>query len=156
MGHRRERRDHGADHRAVSCSNRPPATRGNENRRRFFAYATWVGDLAIAAIDRIDAASTRKPAFVVFSDHGPDFDFDSTNPLSRDLDLRTSNFVAVRPSDGGEIVPDDVSLANLFPIVLNRELGWDMPLLPDRYFAWPANGSLTDFVELDPATWKAR
>jgi hypothetical protein len=92
----------------------------------------------------------------VFSDHGPDFDFSDADPLAYDLDVRTSNFIAVRAPGEADAVPDDLTLVNLLPTVLDRELGWTLPKQPDRFWAWPRNGSIIDFVELDPGTWKAK
>jgi hypothetical protein len=126
-----------------------------ERRRAYFAYAHWVGDLAIVAVDRIRAASASPPVIFVVSDHGPDFDFSDADPLAYNLDDRTSNFTAVFVPNRDDVIADDITLVNLFPAVLNGILGWDLPRSPDRFWAWPANGSILDFVELDPATWKA-
>jgi hypothetical protein len=127
-----------------------------ERRRRFYDYATWVGDLTISTIDRILDASVTRPVIAVFSDHGPDFDFNNDDPLASDLNIRTSILMAVLTPDRADVLPDRASVVNLFPHVLNRYVGSNLAIQPDRFWAWRANSSILDFVEIDPRTWKAK
>jgi len=131
-----------------------PAAAVEQRRRAYFDYASWVGSQALATVDRIMAASDRPPVVVVTSDHGPDFDFSDSDPLAYDLNDRTSNFIAASIPGQRDVLPDDLTLVNLLPFVLDASIGWDLPIQPDRFFGWPAGGSILDFVELDPATWR--
>jgi hypothetical protein len=124
--------------------------------QRFYDYATWVAKQTIATVDRILDASPTPPVIVVFSDHGPDFDYNADDPLSSDLEVRTSCFLAVLTPGNRDIVPDDVTLVNLFPHLLNPYLGSDLPIQLDTFWAWKANSSVLDFVEVDPLTWKPK
>jgi len=129
-----------------------PASAVEQRRQAYFGYASWVASQTLATVDRIMAASDRPPVILVVSDHGPDFAFSDADPLSYDLRDRTSNFIAALVPGHDNVVPDDLTLVNLFPVVLDASLGWDLPVRPDRFFAWPAGGSIVDFIELDPAT----
>jgi hypothetical protein len=131
--------------------NMPEAALG-QRRQAYFGYASWVASETLATVDRIMAASDRPPVIVVVSDHGPDVAFSDDDPLSYNLHDRTSNFLAALVPGHLDVVPDDLTLVNLFPVVFDASLGWDLPVRPDRFFAWPAGGSIVDFVDLDPAT----
>ena len=63
---------------------------------------------------------------MLFSDHGPDISFDTHDPLSADLDQRTSNLIAVLAPGKPDLLPDDLTVVNIFPIVLNAYLGTDL------------------------------
>lgn len=128
----------------------------DERERRFYDYATWVSSLTVATIDRILAASPSPPVVAVFSDHGPDFDFNMEDPLTSDLDIRTSTFMAVLVPGRADVLPDDATVVNLLPFVLNASLGLELSIQPNTYWAWRANSSILDLVELDPRTWKAK
>jgi hypothetical protein len=129
-----------------------PAAAVEQRRQAYFGYASWVASQTLATVDRIVAASERPPVILVVSDHGPDFAFSDADPLSYDLGDRTSNFIAALVPGHDDVIPDDLTLVNLFPAVLDASLGWDLPVRPDRFFAWPAGGSIVDFIELDPVT----
>ena len=128
----------------------------DERERRFYEYATWVGSLTVATVDRILAASPSPPVVAVFSDHGPDFDFNMEDPLSSDLDLRTSTFMAVLLPGGADVLPDNATVVNLLPVVLNASIGTEFAIQPNRFWAWRTGSSILDLVELDPRTWKAK
>jgi hypothetical protein len=128
----------------------------DERERRFYDYATWVTSLTVATIDRILAASPYPPVVAVFSDHGPDFDFNMEDPLSSDLDLRTSTFMAVLVPGGADLLPDDATVVNMLPFVLNASLGTEFAIQPNKFWAWRTGSSILDLVELDPRTWKAK
>ncbi len=125
-------------------------------RRQYFGYSAHIADLAVAMIDEIIARSPRPSVIAVFSDHGPDYDFDSHDPLGSDLELRTSNFLAVLTPDRRDVMPDDATLVNLFPYILNPYLGMDLQVQPDSVWAWRTQSSILDFIEVDPGTWKAK
>jgi hypothetical protein len=131
---------------------RDPAVR----RQRFFEYSTFIANRTLATVDSILAASSTPPVIVLFSDHGPDISFDTHDPLSADLDQRTSNLIAVLAPGQADLLPDDATVVNIFPIVLNAYLGTDLPMQPNTFWAWRTGSSILDLVELDPRTWKAK
>jgi hypothetical protein len=125
-------------------------------RHRFFEFSTYIANRTVATIDRILAASSKPPVIVVFSDHGPDISFDTRDPLGADLNQRTSNFIAVLAPGHADLLPDDATPVNIFPIVLDAYLGTDLAIQPDTFWAWRTDSSILDYVELDPRTWKAK
>ena len=125
-------------------------------RHRFFEFSTYIANRTLATVDRILAASARPPVIVLFSDHGPDISFDTHDPLSSDLDQRTSNLIALLAPGRADLLPDDATVVNIFPIVLNAYLGTDLAIQPNRFWAWRTGSSILDYVELDPRTWKAK
>jgi hypothetical protein len=133
-----------------------PITDVQTRRRQFYGYASFIGGQAIATIDRIIAASDRPPVIVLFSDHGPDVEGDRFDPFASDLNERTSNLMAVLAPGHPDLFPDDATLVNLFPYVLNAYLGSDMPIQPNSIWAWKSNSSILDLVEVDHKTWRAK
>jgi Sulfatase len=125
-------------------------------RNRYFEFSAYVANRTVATVDAILAASPRPPIIVLFSDHGPDISFDSNDPLSSDLDQRSSNLIAVLAPGHPDLLPDDATTVNIFPMVLNAYLGTDLAIQPNTFWAWRTGSSILDFVELDPRTWKAK
>lgn len=124
--------------------------------RRTFENADHVGQLAVATIDRIIAASSRPPVIVVFSDHGSEIGWNDLDPLGSDLVERMSNMLAVHAPGHAGLFPPGTTPVNVFPLVLNAYLATDLALQPNSHWAWPTGGSELDLVELDPATWRPK
>jgi hypothetical protein len=121
-----------------------PEVRGisrDEAIRRFLDQTTYLGDRALLAIDRI---LEREPqaVIVVFSDHGPGIDYHVADPFASDLDVRTSNLIAVRSPDGALSLPAGSTPVNLFPVLFNRYLGTQIPTVDNGSYVWDA-GSAT-------------
>jgi hypothetical protein len=99
--------------------------------------ATWAGELAyvekraLRAIDALQAA-THPPVIVVMSDHGYTQEVKPDDAQSRFANL----FAAFTPGAPG-LLRDPPTPVNLFPRLLNRYLGTDFPVSPDRYFLSP-------------------
>jgi hypothetical protein len=121
---------------------------------KYFGYATYVAARTTAAVDVVLGGASKDPVVVVFSDHGPDFDFNSRDPLSSDLQIRTSNFMAVLAPGNPDLLPDDATPVNLFPYLLNAYLKTDLALQPNTIWAWQPNSSILAFIEVDPVTWE--
>ncbi len=128
----------------------------DERRRRFLDFSRYTEGLTLASIDRIIATSATPPVIAVFSDHGPDYDFDNDDPLGSDLELRTSSLMAILAPGQPDLIPDDATPVNLFPYIFNAYLDTDLPIQPNTIWAWPTGSSILDFVEVDPTTWQAR
>lgn len=125
-------------------------------RHRFFEFSAYIANRTVATVDTILAASSRPPVIVLFSDHGPDISFDTHDPLAADLNIRTSNFIALLAPGHADLLPNDATPVNIFPIVLNAYLGTDLAIQPNEFWAWRTGSSILDYVELDPRTWKAK
>jgi hypothetical protein len=123
---------------------------------RFFEFSSYIAHRTVATVDTILAASSKPPVIVLFSDHGPDIAFDTHDPLSADLDKRTSNLIAVFAPGEPDLLPDDLTVVNIFPVVLNAYLGTDLTVQPNTFWAWRTRSSILDSVELDRRTWKAK
>jgi hypothetical protein len=99
--------------------------------------ATWAGELAylqkriLRAIDALQARADP-PVIVVMSDHGYIAEVRADDPQSRFANL----FAASTPGAAG-LLRDAPTPVNLFPRLLNRYLGTDFPLSPDRFFLSP-------------------
>ena len=72
---------------------------------------------------------------VVFSDHGPGIDCHGADLSSSDLNVRTSNLIAVRSPDKVLTLPPGTTPVNLFPLLFNRYLGTQIPTVEDRSYA---------------------
>jgi hypothetical protein len=123
---------------------------------RFFEFSTYIANRTVATVDAILATSPKPPVIVLFSDHGPDIAFDTHDPLAADLDARTSNLIAVLAPGKPDLLPDDLTVVNMFPVVLNAYLGTDLAMQPNTFWAWRTRSSILDLIQLDPRTWKAK
>lgn len=99
--------------------------------------ATWAGELAYVqnrVLRGIDALQARAdpPVIVVMSDHGYTQEVRADDAQSRFGNL----FAAYTPGAPG-LLRDAPTPVNLFPTLLNRYLGTDFPVLPDRFFLSP-------------------
>jgi hypothetical protein len=99
--------------------------------------ATWAGELEYVekrTLEAIDAlqASSDPPVIVVLSDHGYTQEVKADDPQSRFANL----FAAFTPEAPG-LLHNPPTPVNLFPRLLNRYLGTDFPISPDRYFLSP-------------------
>lgn len=99
--------------------------------------ATWAGELAYLerrVLQAIDALQAREvpPVIVVMADHGYIHEVQADDVQSRFANL----FAAYTPGAPG-LLSDPPTPVNLMPRLLNRYLGTDFPLSPDRYFLSP-------------------
>jgi hypothetical protein len=124
-----------------------PRLRGTtrqETIERCLEQATYIGDRAIAAIDRIVEADPEA-VVVVFSDHGPGIDYEVSDPFGSGMNERTSNIMAVRSVDGAVTLADDATPINLLPAVFNAYLGESIARLPDETYAWADDDAMARF-----------
>lgn len=131
----------------------PVITDAPAGRRQYFDYATFIASQTLDAIDAIIQRSAEPPVIFLFSDHGPDITFDSSDPFGSDPNDRTSNLMAVLAPGHPDLIPDDATTVNIFPYIFNAYLDGDLPIQPNSLWAWRTNSSLLDFVEIDPLTW---
>jgi hypothetical protein len=99
--------------------------------------ATWAGELAYLeerVLQAVDALQAREapPVIVVMADHGYIHEVQADDVQSRFANL----FAAFTPGATG-LLSDPPTPVNLMPRLLNRYLGTDFPLSPDRYFLSP-------------------
>jgi hypothetical protein len=82
---------------------------------------------------------------IVFSDHGPEELLDWRQPGEPGLGDRFANLFLARTPDHPNLFPNDVTLVNVMPILLNAYLGTDLPLHPNDLYYGPAQ-NLDHFV----------
>jgi hypothetical protein len=92
---------------------------------------------AVLAVVAIDPTAV----IVVFSDHGPEERLDWWAPEPGPVADRMANFFAARTPGEAQVFPDDVSLVNVMPLLLNAYFGTSIPLADDRQFFGPGPGS---------------
>lgn len=89
----------------------------------------------LAAVDRIIAAP-RPVAIIIISDHGPGAYLNFHAPATSNHYERLSNLVAVRsPGKTPLPLPDDITLINLFPLILHSWYGISIPMQQDRSYS---------------------
>lgn len=118
-----------------------------ERRVRTFENVEAVSGLALAGIDDLRAAADRPPVVVVFSDHGTDVGYDPDDPLSGDLDSRTSSFLATLTPAHPELFREPTTPVNIIGTLTNAYLGTSAPRQPDETFAY--DGSVLNVVPVD-------
>ncbi len=68
---------------------------------------------------------------ILMSDHGPDVRFDWDVPREPGLSDRVACLLAARTPGADGLLPDDITLVNVLPMLFNRYLGTNLPLRPD-------------------------
>jgi hypothetical protein len=128
----------------------PTAAGGRAARiEETFDYAEFIWRRTIQLLDQMLASASRESVIVVFSDHGTETGFDSTNPLASDLNERSSIVLAVRSPGHPSLLPRGTTPIGILPRVLNTYLGTSLPIRSDTTWAWRAGGSVLDVVPVD-------
>lgn len=102
--------------------------------------ATYITNQVEKLVDRILANSAEPPIIILQSDHGSGLGLNIRSMEQSDLEERMSILNAYYlPYGGREQLYDSISPVNSFRVVLNRNFGANLPLLPDRsyYSTWP-------------------
>ena len=86
-------------------------------------------------IDTVLVASPRPPIILVLSDHGSSLDVTVTNAETRLRNL----FAAYTPGHDG-LFPDDVTLVNVFPRLLDGYFGLHLPQAAETLYTQGPRG----------------
>jgi Sulfatase len=95
-------------------------------KQGYVGQVQWLDKELLTTIDRIDAVSKTPPVIVVFGDHGAWVGADGG-----DIRRRFRMLFAARVPDGASVFPDDLSLVDAFPILLDHLFGGTTPRHPD-------------------------
>jgi hypothetical protein len=112
----------------------------------YAAEITYLNGRVLAAARTLEHLPGRPdPVIIVMSDHG--FGPDASDPVRKLSNL----FAAYTPQASG-LLADTPTPVNVMAILLNRFLGTDYPLSPDRYFLAESVQRLTVLTEVfDPS-----
>ena len=105
--------------------------------------------LVTAARDIVEARPSA--VVLVMSDHGPEERLDWWTPTEPGLRDRMANLFWARTPGHPGLFPDDISLVNVMPILLNAYLGTSLPLHPNDLFFGPTPNN-DHFVPYTPVT----
>jgi hypothetical protein len=137
------------DPKVVSLVGEPYLT-VDEEFEASFAASTHVADLTVSAIDSVRSASAVEPVVIVMSDHGPGPGFSTVAPLTSDLEIRASNFMAVLAPGHPDLLAERPSPVNLFGTLFAAYFGRPQQRVSDSIYAWPDGGSYLDAVKVPP------
>lgn len=104
-----------------------------------------VDDLALKALDLVLASGATPPVVLVLSDHGSAAGVRWDHIASSDLDERTANLFAAYTPGVPELFPPNVTLVNVFGLLLQAYFGRDFQPQPDTSYRWE-----NTFVDLVP------
>ncbi len=124
-----------------------PETTGLTRAEIVDAYsgqAVYLGRRTLASIDAVLAASARPPIILVLSDHGSSLDVTVEN-----AETRLRNLFAAYTPGRDSVFPDDVTLVNVFPTLLNSYFRVDLPTAPETLYTQGPRG-LFDPVAIGP------
>ena len=124
-----------------------PETTGLTRAEIVEAYsgqAVYLGRRTLATIDAVLAASPRPPIILVISDHGSSLDVTVAN-----AETRLRNLFAAYTPGRDALFPDDVTLVNIFPTLLDAYFGLDLPKAPETLYTQGPRG-LFDPVAISP------
>lgn len=130
-------------------------TTGENVEQLAAGYADAVIDLdgrVLAMLDELDraiAARGRPAVTIIFSDHGSWVGADGG-----DIRLRLKNLLAIRSTAGAIELPDDQTLINVFPMLLDQLFGIPVERLPDTTYRFDGRDefNLTPLDDPDAAT----
>ena len=74
---------------------------------------------------------------ILMSDHGPEEHLDWWSPSPEGLDERSAILFAARTPGHPRLFPEDISLVNVVPTLLNAYLGTSLPLQPTEIWFGP-------------------
>jgi len=124
-----------------------PETTGLTRAEIVDAYsgqAVYLGRRTLATIDAVLAASPRPPIILVLSDHGSSLDVTVDN-----AETRLRNLFAAYTPGRDALFPNDVTLVNVFPRLLDAYFGLDLPQAPETLYTQGPRG-LFDPVAISP------
>ena len=110
----------------------------------FTGQSIYTARRTLATIDAVIAASPRPPIILVLSDHGSSLDVTVEN-----AETRLRNLFAAYTPGRDALFPDDVTLVNVFPTLLNSYFGVDLPRAPETLYTQGPRG-LFDPVAISP------
>lgn len=117
--------------------------------RRYVGQVQFINGRVLEVVDAILASTSKPPVILVMSDHGSASGLDWGDLPNSDFDERTANlFAALTPGHLG-VFPEDVTLVNTFPLLLEAYFGLAVPRQPDTIYSWYyENDYLTVLPEL--------
>ena len=108
----------------------------SEALAQYAGQVAHIDDLSLRAVDQVVAAAPTPPVVLIASDHGSGVGLDWRNLAGSDLDERTAIlFAAYVPGRPG-IFPPDVSLVNVFGLLLEACFGRNYEPQPDTAYGW--------------------
>jgi Sulfatase len=123
--------------------------KGDATAVRLLADQTRCVDSLVVPVVRDLVERDPNAVVILFSDHGPEELLDWREPDEPGLGDRFANLFLARTPGQADLFPDDVTLVNVMPILLNAYLGTDLPLHPDDLFYGPTQ-ALDHFVPYFP------
>ena len=114
------------------------ARRGGDDRtvEAVRAQTACTDRLLTAAVSDL-VATLPDAVTILMSDHGPEEHLDWWDPAPEGLDERSAILFAARTPGQPGLFPEDVSLVNVVPTLLNAYLGTSLPLLPTEVWFGP-------------------
>jgi len=110
-----------------------------QNVQRYADQVRFVSSRILVAVEQILAASDRPPVIVIMGDHGGKvFGGPEPSPQERARLLYPNLLALYLPGVEAAPVPENLTLVNVFRLVLNLYFGADLEMLPDISYAWQA------------------
>ncbi len=102
------------------------------DREAYVEQLLFVNRMVLEAVRGILQASKREPVVLLVSDHGPSIEDAGVDEYLR---ARFANLAALHLPGASEPVPEDLTLVNVFRLLLHVYFGADLELLPPRQYA---------------------
>ena len=128
-----------------------PSVRGIPRSRRYLEQLAYVNERILRLVDRLlDVPPGREPVIILQADEGP-FNGPGNWRKASAADVRRKFSILSAYRLPGSTEPGlrtDLTPVNSFRVVLNRYLGTDLPLLPDRSFAPVSTRDFYTFIDV--------
>jgi hypothetical protein len=98
-------------------------------RDKYVQQLAFVSKLMLGVADEILGQSKQSPIVIIHSDHGPQLIGEKGRFEKNWVINRMRNMVAVHaPESPASLIPDDLTMVNLFPLILNHYFDAKIPL----------------------------
>ena len=111
-----------------------PASIAEQVDRAYVEQLEYINRETLRVIDRILEDSAEPPVIIVMADHGSWFEIGTDYDERSDLRERYSILFAASTPGHPDLFPDDVSVGQVLPILLNAYFGTDIEVPESRYF----------------------
>lgn len=124
---------------------------GEEYRSGYLDAVSFLNSRVPGIVRRVQSESSRPTIFYILSSHGPASRLRWERPDPASVRERMASLLAVRFADGNHSpIHSRTTPVNAFRVLLNRAIGTELPMLPDRsYFStWERLSEYTDVTDV--------
>lgn len=102
-----------------------------QEKAPYIEQLKFVNNQMLKLSDALLSNPARQPIIMIQSDHGPHF---RPEHIQENLEARFSNFAAYYLPGVSELIPSDITMVNIFPVLLNHYFTAKFELQPTKHY----------------------